>query len=104
MVQTNLLGAQKSRETSLQSSSRSTVFLIGKDSRGNWVARDQAGLCGGLFVDRSEAVRFAMQENGRHSRAVIMVPGILELMADFWPHSPLKGRIQDRAVNDSRYD
>jgi hypothetical protein len=44
-----------------------------------------------------------MQENGRHARAVIMVPGILELMADFWPHSPLKGRIQDRAVNDSRY-
>jgi hypothetical protein len=103
MVQTKLLGLRKSRKPSLQSSSRSTIFLIGKDSRGNWVARDQAGLCGGFFVNRSEAVRFAMQENGRHARAVIMVPGILELMADFWPHSPLKGRIQDRAANHSRY-
>jgi hypothetical protein len=103
MVQTKLFGLRKSRKPLLKSFSRSTVFFIGKDSRGNWVARDQAGLCGGLFVNRSEAVRFAMQENGRHSRAVIMVPGILELTAGFWTHSPLRGRIQDRAVNDSRH-
>ena len=102
MVQTNLFEPRKSREAPLQSSSRSTVFLIGKDSRGNWVVRDGAGLRGGLFVDRSDAVRFAMQENGYHSRAVIMVPGTLELMADFWPHSPLEGRKQERADNDSR--
>jgi hypothetical protein len=100
MPQPNPFGSPKSRETSLQSSSRSTVFLIGKDSRGNWVVRDGAGLRGGLFVDRSDAVRFAMQENGYHSRAVIMVPGTLELMADFWP--PLEGRKQERAVNDPR--
>jgi hypothetical protein len=56
------------------------LFLIGKDSCGHWVARDQAGLCGGLFVGRSEAIRFAMHENGCPSWAVIMVPGVLELM------------------------
>jgi hypothetical protein len=56
-----------------------SLFRIGKDSRGNWVVQDQNGLCGGLFVDRAEAVKFAMFENGNRPQAVIMVPGILEL-------------------------
>ena len=59
--------------------SKSSLFLIGKNSRGNWVAQDQRGLCGGLFVDRVEALKFAMFENGNRPQAVIMVPGILEL-------------------------
>jgi hypothetical protein len=54
-------------------------FLIGKDSHGRWVAQDQRGLCGGLFISRAEAMRFAMFENGRRPQAVIMVPGIIEL-------------------------
>jgi len=54
-------------------------FRIGRNSRGNWVVQDQSGLCGGLFVDRAEALKFAMFENGNRPQAVIMVPGILEL-------------------------
>ena len=61
------------------SRSKSSLFLIGKNSRGNWVVQDQKGLCGGLFVDRAEALKFAMFENGNRPQAVIMVPGILEL-------------------------
>ena len=30
-------------------------------------------------MDRAEALKFAMFENGKRPRAVIMVPGILEL-------------------------
>jgi hypothetical protein len=56
-----------------------SLFRIGKNSRGNWVVQDQSGLCGGLFVDRAEAVKFAMFENGNRPQAVIMVPGVLEL-------------------------
>jgi hypothetical protein len=56
------------------------LFLIGKESCGHWVVRDQAGIRGGLFVSRSEASRFAMHENGCPSWAIIMVPGGLELM------------------------
>ena len=56
-----------------------SLFLIGKNSRGNWVVQDQSGLCGGMFVNRAEAVKFAMFENGNRPQAVIMVPGILEL-------------------------
>ena len=60
-------------------SSRIPLFLIGKDRRGNWVVQDQRGTCGGLFVNRAEALRFAMFENGNRPQAVVMVPGIFEL-------------------------
>jgi hypothetical protein len=53
--------------------------MIGRDSEGRWVVQDQRGLCGGLFVDRNQALRFALFENGRHPEAVVMVPGTLEL-------------------------
>src|SRR5262245_40421346 len=56
-----------------------SLFRIGKNRRGQWVVLDQSGLCGGLFVSRAEAVKFAMFENGSRPQAVIMVPGILEL-------------------------
>ena len=68
------------------SSSSSRLFRIGKDSHGHWVAQDQQGLCGGLFVDRAEALKFAMFENGNRPQAVIMVPGVLEL--DMTPNKP----------------
>jgi hypothetical protein len=61
------------------SRSNSSLFLIGKNGRGNWVVQDQRGLCGGLFIDRVEALKFAMFENGNRPQAVIMVPGVLEL-------------------------
>jgi hypothetical protein len=60
-------------------SSRSRLFFIGKDRRGNWVVQDQQGLCGGLFIDRAEALRFAMFENGHRPQAVVMVPVVFEL-------------------------
>jgi hypothetical protein len=52
---------------------------MGQDSHGNWVVQDKRGFCGGIFVDRSSALRFAMFENGNRPRAVIMVPGVFEL-------------------------
>jgi hypothetical protein len=63
----------------LSTGPRSTPFLIGRNSRGNWVVQDPSGLHGGLFVDRLQALKYAMSENGRGLRAVIMVPGVLEL-------------------------
>ena len=58
---------------------RSHIFLVGKNSRGNWIAQDRSGLCGGLFVDRTHAVRFALFENGHNPDAIVIVPGTLEL-------------------------
>jgi Cyclin M transmembrane N-terminal domain len=60
-------------------SSRSQLFFVGKDSRGNWVVQDQQRLRGGLFIARAEALRFAMFENGHRPQAVVMVTGVFEL-------------------------
>jgi hypothetical protein len=92
MAQIESMESEDSCEPPLRPQSRSSLFFIGTDRHGNWVVRDQAGLCGGLFVNRSEALRFAMLENGRHPQAVIMVPGILEFGID----GPAKA-----AANDS---
>jgi hypothetical protein len=64
---------------STQSCTRSPLFLIGKNSRGNWVVQEEQGNCGGLFVNRAEALKFAKFENGNRPQAVIMVPDIFEL-------------------------
>jgi hypothetical protein len=55
------------------------IFLIGRDSRGNWVAQEQSGARGGLFVDRAGALKFARSENGNRPHAVVWVSGPLEL-------------------------
>ena len=57
----------------------SPLFLVGKDSHGNWVARDQNGLCGGLFIAEAAAIKFALSENGNHRERVRVVPDVLEL-------------------------
>ena len=55
------------------------IYLVGQDSRGRWVVQDQRGLHGGLFVDRGNAIRFAMDETGKRPNAIKLVPGVLEL-------------------------
>jgi len=59
--------------------SKQPLFRIGNDRRGHWVVQDESGLCGGLFVDRAQALKFAMFENGNRPQAVVMVPGVFEL-------------------------
>ena len=56
-----------------------TTFLVGKNSRGQWIARELDGLYGGLFVSRANAIRYALFENGHRPEAIIIVAGQLEL-------------------------
>jgi hypothetical protein len=56
-----------------------SAFLIGRDSHGHWVARDQDGRRGGLFVSCADAVRFAELANIHQPQDIIMVPGTFEL-------------------------
>jgi hypothetical protein len=65
----------------------SPLFLVGQDSHGNWVARDQSGLCGGLFVGRDEALKFARAENGNRPQAVLVVDDVLELDMSVTPRA-----------------
>ena len=65
----------------------STIVFIGKDRSGHWVAQQQDGLYGGLFVNRAEAVKYALFENGRHPEAIIELPRIVELEMNASPAS-----------------
>jgi hypothetical protein len=57
----------------------SALVFIGKNSHGQWVAQEQHGLFGGLFVNRADAVRYALFENGHHPETVIEIPTVIEL-------------------------
>ena len=58
---------------------RPPLFMVGQDSRGNWVVQDQKGMRGGLFVNREAALRYVRSENGFKPQAVVMVSGGIEL-------------------------
>ena len=80
------------------------LFYLGKDSDGHWVVKDQRGLRGGLFVDRAQALRFALFENGRNPRAVIIVPGILNLDLHTKPASSQEKTRQEQAHQEQVHD
>ena len=60
-------------------SSTSTIVLIGRNRRGQWVAQEQNGLYGGLFVSRAHAVKYALFENGQHPETIVELPREIEL-------------------------
>ena len=60
-----------------------SCLFIGRDRAGHWVVKDARSLCGGLFANRTEAIRFAMSECQRRPQSVIMLPDGLELDGPF---------------------
>jgi hypothetical protein len=60
-------------------SSASTIVLIGRNCRGNWVVQEQSGLYGGLFVNRAQAVKYALFENGHHPEMIVELSREIEL-------------------------
>lgn len=57
----------------------SAVIFIGRNRRGNWVACEQNGLFGGLFVNRAQAFKYALLENGHHPETIVELAGEMEL-------------------------
>lgn len=55
------------------------LVFIGRNRCGQWVAQEQNGLFGGLFVDRAQAIKYALFENGHHPEAVIELSRAIEL-------------------------
>jgi len=66
-------------EKFLSGGSDAELFLVGQNRRGNWVAKDQRGRRGGLFVSRAAALKYALFENGNRPQLVVMMPGAFEL-------------------------
>jgi hypothetical protein len=60
-------------------SSPSTIVFIGKNKRGHWVAQEQSGLYGGLFVNRAQAVKYALFENGHRPETIVELSREIEL-------------------------
>ena len=60
-------------------SSASPIVFIGKNSRGDWVAQEQNGLYGGLFVNRAQAIKYALFENGHHPETIVELAREFEL-------------------------
>ena len=64
-------------------------FRVGQNSHGEWIVQHEGGRYGGIFVDRSEALKYALFENGNHHNAVMIVPGIMELKIRAKDHNHL---------------
>lgn len=60
-------------------SAASTIVFIGRNRRGQWVAQEQNGLYGGLFVNRAQAVKYARFENGHHPETIVELSREIEL-------------------------
>jgi len=60
-------------------SSLSNIVFIGRNSRGQWVVQEQTGLYGGLFVNRAQAVKYALFENGHHPETIVELSREVEL-------------------------
>jgi hypothetical protein len=60
-------------------SSASNIVFIGRNRRGQWVAQEQNGLYGGLFVNRAQALKYALFENGHHPETIVELSREFEL-------------------------
>jgi hypothetical protein len=60
-------------------SAASAIVLIGRNRRGQWVAQEQNGLYGGLFVNRTQAIKYALFENGHHPETIVELSAEIEL-------------------------
>ena len=69
----------------------STIVFIGRNKKGHWVAQEQNGLFGGLFVNRAQALKYALFENGNHLETIVELPREIELEIS-------SGRSQARAT------
>lgn len=70
-------------------------FLVGCDSRGSWVVRDERNLVGGTFVSKDAAIRFARQESNYRPGAVVCIDDNQRMSLDplFWRAAPQPDRL-----------
>jgi hypothetical protein len=73
-------------------------FLVGRNSRGQWVVRDRQARRGGLFDNRADALRFAFRERGEAPGAVVLVPDVLELFEAPSNDATVPGQVEARAA------
>ncbi len=79
----------------------SNIVIIGRNSRGNWVAQENNGLFGGLFVSHAQALKYALFENGHHPETIVLATTIVELDMHRKASSPqaAKDATKDAAID-----
>lgn len=55
-----------------------TVF-VGRNRFGSWIAREQNGIFGGLFVNRDQAFKYALRKNGHRPETIFELSHEIEL-------------------------
>jgi hypothetical protein len=55
------------------------LFFVGRNRSGFWVARESQGRCGGLFLFKDSAVRFARKKSSPRGCATMLVERTIEL-------------------------
>lgn len=55
------------------------LVFIGQNHRGDWVAQEQNGRYGGLFINRAQAIKYALAENGHHPETIVELSRKIEL-------------------------
>ena len=58
-----------------------SLVFVGQNRKGQWVAQEQNGLYGGLFVNRSQAIKYVLSENGHRPEAIVELSREIELDA-----------------------
>jgi len=46
---------------------------VGQDNRGHWTVEEEHKRCGGVFLSRADALKYAMLVHSRHPKTVIVV-------------------------------
>ena len=75
------------------SSAAFSLVFIGRNRKGQWVAQEQNGLYGGLFVSRAQAIKYALFENGQHLESIVELPREIELDMNSRPQAGAKRRV-----------
>ena len=55
-----------------------SIWFIGLNSDGHWVVRDEDALNGGVFIERRDAIRFALVESRKRPLTLLMLPEVME--------------------------
>ncbi|WGR73011.1 hypothetical protein MTX25_09200 [Bradyrhizobium sp. ISRA432] len=61
------------------SSCYDSIVFLGRNCRGNWVARSQTGAFGGLFLTRRHALKYALAKNGYRPESIVELSFSIEL-------------------------
>ena len=77
---------------------KSSRVVIGQNSHGEWIALDREGRCGGVFVSRDTAHRFALEANGHRLEAIELVEEPLELTIGEVPALPSQSAAVETAA------